>query len=153
MTPKAAARKIRAIGRDFERACKAAERQSLRDALQTARALSHGPYKLDELAKMDHPYAKRHKGAHPLLAVQDAAIANMQSEDMAQGWRKQGPQAQGNTLVGTVYNNTPEAAYFSMDSHPNGTKYMIARPLQLLLLDAIEPARLHRLQQVADRFF
>lgn len=94
---------------------------------------SSGPYSLEELRKMGHPYAARH--AVPLLPPE---IINEQSGVFQSSWVK---EAQGDQA--SVFNTDPKG---EMWLEP-GTSKMVPRPVWDGVFDVEE-----RLAEAIDRF-
>lgn len=118
----------------------AAENQALDEVTEKARLLSSGPYSLQDLRRMGHPYAQR--DPRPPLP---AGIINVQSGEFISSWRRDGPRREGDDLVSVVYNvDDPVATWLE-----EGTIKMIARPLPA----AAEVEAADQVQQVRDRAF
>jgi hypothetical protein len=141
MTPKAAAEVLRAKGKELVRELREAEHENAVTGLQVAIEYSTGPYKQRLLARLGHPYARR----HPEPAI-DPGVANVQSGKLAVGWRKREPRMRDDALVTSLYNVAPEAIYFDEDAYPQGTTDMIARPVQARIRERLGPLRFYALQ-------
>ena len=89
------------------------------DLLDRAVELSSGDKSSRELARLGHPYARRH--GSPKL---DPAIINDQSGRFRDAWRAMPPSVVGRQAVVTLGNDTPYAPHLF-----GGTKTMFARPL------------------------
>lgn len=118
------ARVLQQRARSIERAALKAERQALAEANKVAMSLSEGPYSLQVLAKMGHPYAKRapNPPMHP-------GIINIQSGKFRDNWTAEGPFSTGNGVRCRLRNATPYAKYLDQ-----GTSKMIRRPIRQLIV-------------------
>jgi hypothetical protein len=141
MSPKAAAASLRAKGKELVRELRQAEHENAVTGLQVAIEFTTGPYKQRLLSRMGHPYARR----HPEPAI-DPGVANVQSGALAVGWRKREPRLRDDVLVTSLYNVAPEAMFFDEEAYPQGTREMIARPVQARIRERLSPLRLYALQ-------
>lgn len=80
---------------------------------------SSGPFSLAQLAKMDHPYAKRH--GTPRL---EAGIINTQTGAFKSDWATSLPTYDGSTVSARLYNDNEKADFLQF-----GTPTMFARPI------------------------
>ena len=90
---------------------KRAEYRSTVEARRYSEGISKGPFKQDELNRMDNPYAKRH-GA--ILGSVHPFWINEQTGRLEQSWRV--------VTVNTIKNDAPYASYLY-----TGTKTMFGR--------------------------
>lgn len=91
-------------------------------------ALSSGTVSSADLARMDHPFAKRHGSPQTnLLPI------NAQSGEFRNSWVTHGPSERGGTVVASLENVSPHADFLE-----GGTRFMFARPLELPLTDFAE---------------
>jgi hypothetical protein len=130
-------------GRALPREVKAAEREDLADAVETARRHSQGPYTLQELASMGHPYATRapNPPMHP-------GEINLQSGEFESAWQEGAPVGGAGGMKTTARNTASYSGYLD-----RGTKRMIERPLTALVEQEVEPRRKDRLVKAIERAF
>lgn len=118
-TLRQARRDLRYLRGDLKKAAKAVVRQAVTEGKARAYEWSSGPYSLAQLAKMDHPYARRH--ATPLL---DPATINVQTGTFRRHWAYQAPYETSTGIKGSVYNDAEIA-----DTLMSGTWLMHRRPI------------------------
>lgn len=97
---------------------------TLSDGISEAVRLSSGPYSSKQLARMDHPYAKRH--GQPLL--QPEYIINTQSGVFRASWTRSNVFQSGDTYWGFLSNYSGVADFLA-----KGTRFMFARPIDKIL--------------------
>lgn len=108
---------------------KLAQRDALRrtaaDGLETAQRVSSGPFSLRRLRQMGHPYAKRdpRPPLHP-------GVINVQSGKFRRRWFARVNASKGEA---SVINQSETAKFLK-----GGTKRMIARPADQLILDNMQ---------------
>lgn len=105
---------------EFEKACAQALTEAMRDTLVEAGRLSSGPYSLEDLARMDHPYAVRH--GSPLLPPE---IINRQSGEFASEWKRTPILGSPEEPRMQVRNDSRVADFLKY-----GTRRMFARPIE-----------------------
>ena len=93
---------------------------------------SSGPYSLQKLADMDHPYAKRH--GTPQL---DPSIINLQTGRFRSSWATEAVIWTGGYSVARLINDNPVA-----DKLRLGTQFMFARPVDVRVATETEKPRL-----------
>lgn len=130
-----------------------AERLSAQEGRRIARQLSSGEFSSAQLARMGHPYARRHvrgggkrRMSAPGIPYGDPAIINRQTGRFQGAWRVIPPQATGNGLHTEIVNRTPYAGLLE-----SGTSRMIPRPIAERVLELLQPARERRLKQAIKR--
>lgn len=112
-------------------------------ARQGAVSLSSGGYSLEALARLGHPYAKRHPNP-----PQDPAIINRQTGLFLRSWRTTPLER---TLAGLgikVVNDAPYADYLDQ-----GTSLMIRRPIIERLEQRLAPDLLLRIRTALGRWW
>ena len=143
LAAKDAAAVFRRAARALPRAARRAEKESLKQAVLTARQMSVGPYSLAHLAAMGHPYSRRRP-----RPPQEPAIINLQSGLFIRGWQDEGQQQQGGTLKTAAVNMAPYSGYLD-----KGTRLMIRRPLVQRVKAIIQPGRVARLAIALAKLF
>jgi len=119
---------------------KKAEGKSATAGKRIAQKLSSGPYSSEELAAMDHPYARRHGAAQI-----DPAVINAQSGAFRRDWKTgQGDWVEGSLLT-TVENDNRVAKFM------HGTKKMVPRPIEELTAKILEPVRNENLSNAIEK--
>lgn len=119
MTPKQAARKLEQAAEKLLNGEQRLITDTRNDLFKTAYRWSSGPFSLAELAKRDHPYARRHKT--PLLSPRRI---NVQTGVFRSSWvGAEKPSGSGTTVE--LYNTDPKAAKYLEP----GTSRMFARPV------------------------
>lgn len=117
-----------------------AEQESLKDLDTTAAAQTSGSYSLKQLAKMGHPYAKRHP--QPGLPPE---ILNIQGGSLVEDWRtEEGTwRTSGKTgvLKSSLSNQNPAWQWLK------GTTVMVRRSVRQAILGQVLPRRRQRLRQ------
>lgn len=119
MTPTQAARRLNLAADKLERRQGSIADQTQDDLLRTAQRWSSGPFSSKELAKRDHPYARRH--GRPLLSP---ARINVQTGVFRASWVGT-TQYRNDGAVVRLFNTDPKAAKYLEP----GTSRMFARPL------------------------
>ena len=129
MSLAAAVRSLQSAKRDIEREVRGAVRRSLAQGLVEARRLSSGPLTPADKVERDRPYATRHGplGKQSAQPGGNAAIINIVTGQFKQGWRTEG----GNPAPGTIASGTLVNRDEKVDWLVEGTKHMIARPVDL----------------------
>lgn len=141
MTPQEAAREIERRKKALVKELLRAQNQTLKDGLTYAKAASQGPYKQKQLDAMGPPgpYSKRRP--HPPA---DPAIINKQTGRLWRSWKMDSAFLWGGSILGRFYNTSPEAEDFDEDEARHHNKFMMPRPIQKLLREAIlRPRRQH----------
>lgn len=137
MTPGQAASEIEKFSRRLDRELQKAEQDSLTEAAQIAADLSSGPFKQFQLTAMGHPYAVSNPNP-----PQDAAIINTQTGTFKKAWQTQAGEWDGDSLSNKLVNADRVADWLDQ-----GTKKMIARPIQARICERLEPVRLRNLEE------
>jgi hypothetical protein len=142
LTPRQAANQLRRSAKAVVNRIEREERQVAQRALQRAIGLSSGPFSLQELAAMDHPYATR----HPRAGL-PPAIINVQSGIFRDSWQlesfRHGFTPYQPSVVFTIRNDTSYATFLK-----HGTQHMIRRPLDDALKSWWERERYNRVTAV-----
>lgn len=147
MKPQQAAEALRKKARNLRREVLNAENKNLDIALEVARSLSSGPFSSAALAALGHPYAKGDPNPPA-----DTAIINAQSETgLRENWQKQPVTYRAGKFSGKIYNTSPHAKYFDEKQYPEGTRSMVARPVQKRIREKIQKRRMLRLRQAIKR--
>lgn len=139
-TPQQVAATLKKIAKQIPTQLREAEKSTLETAHRVAVAYSSGPYKTAALRRMGHPYSRR--APNP---PGDPGIINRQSGRFAGSWRRSTGSWSGGSLVSRLSNSSPEAHYM------RGTKFMIARPITVLVVKAIRPVRISKLRAALRR--
>jgi len=147
---------LRALGTYFRRVATRigpevahAVQETLDDLQETAQDLSSGPRSAAELARLDHPYARRHPG--PQL---DPTEINIQHGDFVSAWEQSGPEPHGTGIGGQVRNTAPYARYLydeESDHADGGTDRMWGRPVHHRAEDEVRPRFERRVQEALER--
>lgn len=132
---------LEGVAEALPREVAAAEAESGRDLLETARLLSSGPLSAEDLERQDHPYARRHGSAR-----RDPGVINVQSGDFQAAWTQEGPTEAESGLETAIWNEDPKAVFLD-----RGTRTMFGRPVADRVLAEVGPRRLGRLQEAIDR--
>jgi hypothetical protein len=133
MTPAQFAAKMARVERALTPRLVAAERETVRQALKAAVALSSGTLTEKDLAAQGHPYARR-RPTSP-----NPEVINVRTGLLRLSWRPEGPTAGPSGIVSRVYNTSPEAGFMT------GTKLMIPRPIVAAVKKKVLPGRVKRL--------
>lgn len=120
-----------------------AERESLKDAEQSAHELSQGPYTRKDLRRLRHPYSKR----RPRPFAVDIAVINRGKGRFDADWQTVAPALVQGRIVSKLRNNNPVAQYLA-----GGTDKMISRPTIRRIRERIMPARKKRIARVLKRY-
>jgi len=115
---------------------------AIESGFQYAKRESSGPFSLDALARMDHPYAKRH--GSPQL---DPGRINIQSGDFYHDWNNSKPMAGDSKISGRIYNLNRVADFLKY-----GTRFMFARPIEDRVEVFLETAAIANVRHVAGMF-
>jgi len=126
---------LRRKAQALERAIRAAEAESARQAVAIARSLSTGGLSREDLRRLGHPYRIGGRG------VGDPALINLQAGSFYLGWRVVGPRKTPHGLQTSIVNDSPAAKFLL-----KGTRRMIARPILTRLQAKLKVKRmqLHR---------
>ena len=125
----------RSFAEKFKADVRKADYKTARDGVTVAQKYSSGPFSLAELARMDHPYARRHSAA-----LLPPSIINAQTGKFKAAWdAKKQP-------VPTIFNSDPIAIFLE-----KGTRYMVARPIDKVIIKALQPIRLANLGQIKNQ--
>lgn len=109
------------------------EQENLRDVQTVAEKRSSGGYSLASLARMDHPYARRHG-----IPLEEPGIINVQSGVFRRSWTSFGPYSVNDKLISRVANLDPKANYLEQRwGHPKTR--MFARPINILIASTCRP--------------
>lgn len=109
---------------------------------------SMGPYSLENLRKLGHPYSKE----HPLPMPQPPGIINFQSFQFVEGWRISYFAAwEGAGATATVFNDSTHAKFLEAGGTPQSR--MIARPFMKLLEEEAAPIRQAFLEEALAKTF
>lgn len=147
MTPNEAARALERMARDLTRNVQDAERMSLLDLRDEAERFSGGPLQARDLARMDHPYARRHGSPRLNPDLVNQQDAGEDTGRFAASWVAEGPEVDGDELVSSLFNVDPKAAEFLED----GTDTMFPRRPHEAALEVVAPRREERLERAVDR--
>ncbi len=109
------------------------EMEVAQDVLAEALRLSSGTLSYADLARMDHPYARRH--GSPRM---DPSVINAHTELFKQSWRIR-READGSL---TIYNDAPYATFLM-----TGTRTMFRRPVDDVLRGMIPATIEQRLRE------
>lgn len=123
MTPRQAVRRVEALRREIKRDCQLAVSRTLREAERKAKQWSSGGFSPRTLAKMDHPYARRHGefGSGTL----DPATINAQTGEFRASWETSLPHFSDRQITGRLSNQDPKADFLQY-----GTEFMVVRPIK-----------------------
>lgn len=126
MTPRQAVRRVRALEREIHRDLQGAVRRTLSAAKQEAKRLSSGPLSFADLARLDHPYARRHgsRGNTAVMPGKDPSVINVQTGAFKEAWQVDNPQGGDTTVSGRLFNLDEKADFLQY-----GTRFMVARPI------------------------
>ena len=96
------------------------------DGYEKAIIESSGNTSLGQLAKEDHPYARRHG-----FPLRDPAYINAQTGAFRNAWKNPAPTVMGHTIEGYIENHDPAADYLTQNRGQIGTRqsYMVERPI------------------------
>ena len=134
------AARLRALPGKMQRNLAAAERKTQKQAYREAVNLSSGTETAQSLARAGHPYSRR----APNSAFDPAQI-NSRTGLFRSSWVSPPQVIAGRTILTTVLNLSPEAAYME------GTKTMVARPIADEVMKRIEPDRQRRIADAIDK--
>ncbi len=137
MTPTQAARRLNLAADKLERQQFRIAAQTQDDLLRTAYRWSSGPLSLADLAKRDHPYARRHRT--PLLSPMRI---NVQTGVFRASWVGVTRQGRGDALV-QMFNTDPKAEQFLEP----GTSRMFRRPIDFAIAREAFPRVEKRIDQ------
>lgn len=112
MTPDQAIHALQRRGAEITRAIE----ETAREVFDQAVEWSSGPHSLRALARMDHPYAKRHGSA-----TLPPHIINAQSGDFRRAWRIERLSASRLRVI----NDDPKVRFLK-----GGTRLMVDRPIE-----------------------
>jgi hypothetical protein len=129
MTPERAAAEFARVARELPEAVRGVVRQSAVELLSFAREQSSGPLQERDLARMDHPYARRH--GRPRL---NPNLINRRLGNFYAGWDLEGPFAVGGAFSASVFNTSDEAEYLA-----DGTRFMFERHPEEAALEREQP--------------
>jgi hypothetical protein len=93
--------------------------EGLKQGNEVAKGKSSGPFSLNQLARMDHPYATRHP-----QATLDPSTINVQSGAFLAAWQTGTVRVSKFDVSGSIVNANPVADYLQF-----GTRRMVARPI------------------------
>lgn len=125
LTPKQAAARVRSLNAVIDRTVVRALNKALEDGKQDALEYSSGYFSSKDLAKRDHPFARRH--GSPLLPTE---IINEQSGEFKGSWRIERVIMPGEG--GQLINDSKVADFLQY-----GTKTMFDRPIVVVLVKKI----------------
>lgn len=123
---------------DLERDYQDSERRTIEEALIIAEDQSSGPYSTADLARMGHPYARRHR-----KPLEDPRRINAQSGMFRGMWDTEGPSADGESAI---FNTDPKAPLLA-----GGTQTMFPRPVDEAIEERLEPGRESRIEHALNR--
>jgi hypothetical protein len=124
----------RYLKQDIKEVRRRADTLTAYQSVPILQAFSSGPYSLGYLAKVGHPYAK----ARPNPAFNPGVI-NTQTGKFKRSWRVR-PGSLNNDPV--IDNTDPVGKFLEF-----GTRFMVARPVDILAMLAIDPLRRSNLDQ------
>jgi hypothetical protein len=110
---------LRGVARDIHREAVRVARTTVAAGENEAKKLSSGPFSMVELAKKDHPYARRH--GSPRL---DPSVINVQSGVFRQSWFTSLPTMAQSKVSARLVNDSEVADFLQY-----GTRKMFARPI------------------------
>lgn len=120
----------------------AAESETLKDGRQSAVTASSGTLSKSALARMDHPYATRHRA--PLL---DPTLLNVGSGDVRDNWEIVGPVTVGDITLSRVVNLSDHAGFLK------GTPKMVKRDIARRVALGLAQPRRNRLKEAVRATF
>jgi hypothetical protein len=132
LTPKQAASWFRKKSVSLPKEILRAEKRASRVILTHAKTLSKGKYTLAQLARMGHPYSRKHPNP-----PQDPAIINFQTGRFLHSWRVSPVIVHNGEAVFVVSNPVRHSQYL----RPWGTRKMIGRPVEVRLVNSTEAFR------------
>jgi hypothetical protein len=117
------------LDREIQRTARTAVNRAGRKVLDRAIRWSSGPLKSNELARRDHPYAKRHgpEGLPSLMPRGNPAIINVQTGAFRAAWSKTQPESSRDGASLQVRNDDRKADILGSE---HGTEHMIPRPIK-----------------------
>lgn len=152
MTPQQGAKKLRAKATALRREVGKSLTLSARNGRDIGRDLSGGPFSLQQLAEMGHPYAVRHaqmaaragvsrrtyvKAVWGTSSLAAAYIINRQSGEFQRAWKAQGASAFRGGLRSHVVNRDRAAGFLAGKDRPRSR--MIRRPIDEQVVKLLRP--------------
>lgn len=143
LAPREFAQELRRRASLLERELIKAEAKNLDEAKNSAQAdWSSGPYSSAQLARMGHPYSRRHPNP-----PQDPGIINIQTGRFISSWRVDQPQVSGNRITSRLRNTAPYAKDVTQGI-VNGMWRAINRPIVDRIIRTVRKKRVERLKAV-----
>ena len=127
---------VRRLARDVVLAAKTAEMRSARTGVQLAQGLSGGGKSSAQLAREDHPFAKRHGSPKDITY-----LINEQSGRFRAAWRLKTSTILRD-FAPVIVNDTPYADFLRY-----GTRKAFRRDIDDAVLDYLMPVRMGNLKQ------
>lgn len=137
MTPQEAAAALRAMGGRLETELTAALDRTRGRAAELAEGVSSEPYDRNQLAREDHPFARRHG-----TPKRDPRFLGQVTGDFARAWVTDPVARQGDSLASALANTDPKAAAWLEP----GTETMVPRRPDEAIAELLEP----EFEQVVD---
>ena len=132
-------REMRALFGDLTEDLLEVEEANLRDLENEAHRASSGSLTYRDLARLDHPYARRRVRLNPNLV-------NRHRGEFDKGWRSEGPALHPDAFTSEMWNESAVAAFFV-----RGTDRMVARHPEDAAADLMEERRITRLERALAR--
>lgn len=152
MTPAQAAARLNRIANSLPRCVTRALVTSSKQGVELAKVYSSGPYSLLQLARLGHPYAKRHVAKAAAMGITRRQLVgsafmdymiNKQTGRFLATWRTEPPSSAFNgTMRARVVNDAPEAKYLKY-----GTRFMIQRPIGAKVAHLLQPIAVDNVRQ------
>lgn len=148
MTVKQARNQIVRLKTDIRRDTRSAVQRALNAGEREAKRMSSGHLTLADLAKRDHPYAKRHGplGNPSKMPGHTRSVINVQSGEFRADWMAGAAVLQGSSVGGRLQNLNPVADFLQY-----GTESMVRRPISVYMTEFLHSAAMKELQVSANR--
>jgi hypothetical protein len=140
MTAADASAKFRRMAAELPGAMAAAEARNLKAGLEIAIEQSSGTLSEDDLAAMDHPYARRHAtpGADP-------EVVNVHTDVFREHWETDSKES-ADGVEGDIFNTADYA-----DEIEDGGRLWIPRPVNAAVARRLQPIRDEELERALNR--
>lgn len=156
MTPAQAQRELERAGRALKRELMTAANQAIDRGYSAARGLSSGPLSLKELARRDHPYARRHGpqgnvAQQPRLGTYDMGYQgpggiNVQTGQFKAQWEVDHAQPSDRGVTAALFNDDEKA-----DLLKEGTRFMVPRPIEQVVEERVAKFAVEAVDAAAKR--
>jgi len=148
LTIRQARNRIARLKQEIRKDMRSGAQRALNASEREAKRKSSGPLTLATLARLDHPYAKRHGplGKVSLMPGKSRSTVNVQTGAFRADWLAGIAGFQGASIHGRLVNYNPVADYLV-----NGTEFMVRRPIDVYMTDFLHNAALKELQVSASR--